>query len=118
MWTPLILAAITTASLTQTILYSSLFAPVRQGLATAIQTPQRKPWQRLLLGLPLCQYCLGHWLGLFTVLAFDLSWMTLFPVIWLANCAIIASNALANLPPLMQAVGQTRHQPGVGQKVA
>lgn len=95
------LAILTTASIVYTFHTSFLFQGTRNKIA-ALQDPQKSKWRNMISFMPLCQYCLAHWVGLGVWAFSGLSWMYLFPIIWLSLHSITVHNLLARLDVSLQ----------------
>ena len=85
-----VLAVLTTASLTNTVTTGSICAPLRRWCA---RRRELTSWRivRTACFLPLCPYCLSHWIAGAVTLSYGVSWMAILPVAWLAQQALLWS---------------------------
>lgn len=85
------LAVLTTASITNTITTGKIFLPLRNWVVRQRARPNVAELVKGTLFIPLCQYCCSHWVGIAVSFMFGLNWMTIFPVIWLAQHTMLFS---------------------------
>lgn len=86
----LLLASLTIALIVNTWLSNtwpsgSLVDTVRRRLMAFAQSGQT--WRHRLAGMPLCRYCLSHWVG-FAVVPWIAPWTYVLPAVLLANLTL------------------------------